>query len=651
MRDALWLNGKEYRLARENLLPSGARRWAVGGRPSQPGDPSKEQTAEWKVSGPNLNSFEVVDEANQAGLLGVDYTTGVDTRWTDLAILGPATTVVDCSTGDTLAVASTNGMVLGHTLNATARYLYVIRGREPKKIKLSTWTAYDSGINLAEAATDIEYTKTAAGTEEITIGMAATALHIVSAIGDDAAADTNSANNESKKGRILGKTGHISGEDNRVIALDGQTVQGNVLTGSVTMDASAFATIDTLVAYNVTPTGFALDRDVWILGYDIGPVIYDELSDSLDIFLPNLSPSTNNCKNMVTWTQIGVLIPMERGLRYIKAGQSESIGPERFLNNSSPVSGRFTALAGTDYWLYGIVYDEPNDDSYLVAGRPRQPGDAHPFPVSWYVLKKFTDTNCDAMLYIGNGNGALTNPHLVSGHDDDIFYVTLGRYFREIDDSNYRFQTAGILYLTELRRQPGIIKDLTAVEFTSSSCGANDTITVGFSVDGGAYNDLSGTLDYSSNATLNGVVNTNGFQRILFVDNSNVPLTWATGRRIKPRLTFAANANTASPKVEGTFRLYYKARPVIATTYEFVLQLDESQVWGTVEDQADQLMTELGSGPLLVNLDPDNDSYYVRVEDVQVKEAQERGGGADRPSGPVRLAFVKAVKYPSVAGD
>ena len=644
MRDRIVIGGTQYLLARENLLPTGARRWAVTARPSQPGDPSVDKVAIWKVSGPNLNSFEVLEDG-EPGLLSVDYSTGIDTRWTDVACLGPATTVVDCSTGDTLAVGTTNGLALTGTLNGTNKYVYVIRGREPKKVRFTNWTAYDSGYNLGEAATSILYTKSANATEEISIGMAATTYHVVSAVGTDAAADTASANNEALQNRIMGAA------PDRIVGLGGQTIRSNALTGTVTMDASAYTTEDTLAGYNVTPTGFAVDGDIWVLGYDNGPWTYDVNADTFFPIMPEAQRSTNNCLGMTTWYPLGVIIPMSRGLRYLKHGSGEGIGPERFLNNTSPVSGRATAVSGTDHWLYVIFYDEPNDDSYLCAGRPRQPGDNHPYPLSWYVLKQFTDTKCQALLNVHDGEGALTNPAIVGGHADDIFYVTLGRYYREIDDANYRFQTAGILYLTEMRREPGIIKDLVAIELTTSACDATNTVTLGFSVDGGAYTDLSGTLDYTSGATLNGVINTNGHQRLLFVDNSNVPHTWSAGRRVKPRLTFAASANTASPKVEGDLRLHYKARPVMATVYEFTLQLDEGNPAKTVEELQDDMITNWGSGQVLMNEDVDGDSYYVRIESVEVREATEKGGSADRVPGAIRMATVRAVKFPSVAGD
>ena len=54
MRDFIIINSQPYKLARQNLIPEGARRWSASARPSQAGDPGELQVADWKISGPNF---------------------------------------------------------------------------------------------------------------------------------------------------------------------------------------------------------------------------------------------------------------------------------------------------------------------------------------------------------------------------------------------------------------------------------------------------------------------------------------------------------------------------------------------------------------------------------------------------------------------
>jgi len=639
VRNHIILNSNAYRLARQDLLPRGGRNWKISTRPGQQGDPSVQQVAEWSVSGPNLNSFEDLDR----GVLSVDYSSGVDTRWKDLAILAPAMTAITAPAA-TYTRTPAHAASLTGALNASALYLYVLSGREPYKIKLSTATAYDTSIDLAENGTCLLATKADGGTEELSIGMAATAYHVVTAVGTDGAADTASANNEGKLAEFLGEA------PDREIALSGKSIHGNVLSGTVTMDASAWASIGT-VPQNPTPTGFAMDGDELCLGYNYGPVMLDNRTETFFRLMPELGRSSQNGHAMTTWYPVGVLIPTVRSLRYLHNRTGESCGPETFQTNTSPVQGYCQALAGTDRWLFASFYDEAGADSYLCAARPRQAGDPHTNPLSWYVLYQDLDVQSRFIVDVDTANGALTSPTVYYGVGNNVAWFVRGRYPREIDDGLYRFPTASkTLYLTELRRQPSMVKDLQAVEFLSAGCAAARTLTVGFAMDGGAANTLTGSLDHTSGATLNGVVNTNGSQRILFVDDSSVPLSWATGIRIKPQVAFITSDATISPQIIGRFRLTYQLRALLQKVYEFVVVLDEGHPAKTAEEMQDQLLTDWGAGPLAVE-DPDGDSYYVKVESVQVQEVQETGGAPDRVPGFVRLATVTASKYPTADGD
>ena len=81
------IRGKKFTLASKDMLPAGKRAWQRDQRPSQPSDPGVPQMARWLLSAPQGNSREDVSQG--AGVLSVDWTSGIDTLYDALAIPGP----------------------------------------------------------------------------------------------------------------------------------------------------------------------------------------------------------------------------------------------------------------------------------------------------------------------------------------------------------------------------------------------------------------------------------------------------------------------------------------------------------------------------------------------------------------------------------
>lgn len=495
------------------------------------------QIAEWRLDTPHLCSFERPYDGESEGFLGIEYGTGVDSRWGDLR-LGPLLTTLTLSTHDGgNTPANANGAVTSGGMNATV-FLYVIRGTPVAKVKISDMTLVNPGtlINLAEAGTSIIRTKTAAGTEEIAIGMAGTAYRVITTVANAGVADTHSANGASQKARILAQ-----GPDRRVVAIDGLTVKANILAGTVTMNSPNWQQITTLDK-DLTPTGFGTDADYWVLGTSDGPYMLDPTTKEFYPLIPELDLNTENCRGMTNWFPMGLIIPLSFGTRYQWNGSGESIGPEVYAQNTSPVTGRTTGIATTAKWMYWAQYNPVTTDTYLLACRPRELGDWHPYPLSFYTVGKLTTTVSNFLKHLGT-EGGRTNPTTVGGHGSNLFYWQEGRTARQPDDTNYTYAASGTAHLTEMRRAPHRWKVPRFIEFETANCSSTQTVTVKLSVDGGTAFQVGATIT------------SNGMQRIAVKADTH-------GWRIKPQIDFATASSSASPTIVGPFRMYYDFEPM-----------------------------------------------------------------------------------------
>lgn len=507
--------------------------------------------AMWRLDTPNFLSYE--DSEDRPGLLGVEWCDRCDNRWADRIVLGPHIHTIDCGAAGGTA-ANTNGFALSHGMNAT-KFIYAIRGTKWAKIKASDMSLVSDGseTELAEAATCILYTKNGAATGEISVGMANTAYRVITAVGNTTT-DTHSANNESKKMRILA-LGTPAGV---VVGLrgDAQTVEQNDISDTATMDASAWEDRLTISGETFDFSGFAVLNGVWLIGTTNGPYYFDnELADARPLIeeiantFEGPSGAFQNCDQMGNWSFAGVLIPLEGRLRLMfSSSEGESVGPEAFDRyNRSPVSGQVTAIWGSREWLYIMVRNAVDDKTYLVAGHPREqdrPGTTwHRNFISWYVIGRLADgIESHAGKDIGY-YGARTNPTQVMGYDDDVAYFLEGRVPFFPEDSNYHYETAGTAYFTELRRFPLSTKRIDALTVETSNCNASRTVTFSASVDGG-----------TTWVQIGAPIVSNGVHR-LFPNEEDV----FEGRRIKLKAVFAGE-HTSSPALIDRVVMHYRRK-------------------------------------------------------------------------------------------
>lgn len=647
-RDQILLNGLRYTIASKD----GAVLLRTTSRASQPGDPGSLQMAEWRVDGPDFTSFEEVGPGQSEGYLGRDYGDGTDGRNFGIDVLGPLINTVTLSTFDPAYAASipststfkpsVNLHLDGAATVTAARamdvingpngipYGYIIRGSIPAKVNLVDMTLKRSGEKLTAVATTILTTKAANATRELSVGMASTPYRVLTAVAAPNNSDTWATNSGSEIASALGKA------PDRIVGLDNvnQRARGNILTSSVTMAAPAWASVATnfTEGEGLTFEGFALDGDTWIVGTSNGPYQLDQHTGDFFPTIEEIGNNSQNTREMKTWFPLGTIIPLHLALRYQKNGRGESFGTEVFKLNTSPVQGHPHGFGAGERWAYATYHNTLTENSYLLACRPRQTGDPHGNPVSWFTLAKFTSLDSQFVRYLDTLNGERTNPTVACGYGSNLAWFTEPLTVRVTDDTGYRYAAAGTTLLTELRRQPGVLKDVEAVEFeVGGTADANKTVTVGVSLDGAAA--VSFTAQTST-----------GFARLLGV-SSGVPLsTLQGGRRLKPQIAYATNASTASPTVVGTLRLYYRIRPLTVRVFDMTLYVGDSNS-ATAEESVDALYAlERSTAPVALQ-DLDRDTIYVRVEDVQSTTVADLGGGQTSSRGTVRAVKVRLTEW------
>lgn len=627
----VFLNTKRYVLARD---AKGARMYDKKKRQSQPGDPGGIGFRDWTPWGHDLLSHDT------NGFLGREYGDGTDGRWGVIGetigvdTLGPALTALTLSTydtgthaadllGSTFILGSASSGLLGGAVSVASSmamtsmkaggvtYGYIGRGQIPAKVKLSDMTLQPNPPSFSAAVTDVVMTKSA---------LAATRNEVSMALGDNVAwqslseygvgtTDGWAANSQTEKATIFGIT------PSSVAVLTGTTVKQNILTGSVTMGAPNLATVSTLTNEDVVPTGFAMDRNLWVAGYSRGPYMVNDDTGEFTQIIPEIDNNTENCRNMNTWTPLGTILPLRDGVRYQKALQGQSIGIERFLGNASPVQGYSTGNDSSTKWHVDAEYNEVTGVTWLVASRPRQVGDQHPNVLSYYTIGKIPSSAVSRFVnYVGYANGERTSPAWMAGNGSDALYWLDGRTARFIDDPLYRFTLSGTTYGSNLYLN-GVLVDIEAVEGMTANCTANRTWTPKISIDGGvSYVSLTAQT-------------TNGFHRVL-ASSAGVPLATLQGaNQIKLAWDFATNIAISAPQLISMPRVYWRWRPLEVTDYTWTFELEDQDNGQTAKEQETSLLALEGTTPVAVE-DQDGDAYYFRVGHVEVKELADLAGNA-----------------------
>ncbi len=499
-------------------------------------DPNSLESATWRF-GPMFMSWE-----GQDGQLGVNYTTGVDTRYPGLALPGPAFVSIDCSSVAG-TVANANSIAVIKEPSGSVMHVYVARGTKTADIIGSTLALSTKTLAaaLAERCTGLLTTLSASAARELTEFMAATQYRVRTVIGAQATntADTVANNASAQVIRIGGQA------DDRVAGFLGDVAFGNILTGTTTMVTPAWNTVGTYYGGGTTPTGFAMNLNTWTWCTDKGPLYLNALRN---VFVQTFSSESitdlNNGRAVRTIPYIGTVVPEENSVRSYVGTDSQTVGPERWPGNESPIKG---VLMGQDFsrrWAMWAYTNTVTGTTYFLAVRPRQNGDPHSNPLSFYCLG--TTTNAvEVVKYLGTINGAQTQPIWMFGDGSNVTYFKAGLLDRWPDDTGYQYsQVSQTLFGTELRRYPD--EDKTPVYVDIETAGTTATRTVGVYFTGVTENGNSYT-------TPTIVIRDPGRKRL------SVPGTFsATGRRWAPNWVFTNDSATAPPKIIGDVKITFK---------------------------------------------------------------------------------------------
>jgi len=665
-RTHLSINGSLYQFARKDApRVTGGRQFSVAASPWQPGDPAQKLSALWQVDGPALYSYEEIPQGQPEGHLAVAWTDGTDSRWTDTHVLAPALTGITLSGSDTpfsmtlldqtalldqntgLDVSPISGNVekIDYTVDTagTAYYAYFMRGNYVTKVNLSTLAVAETKV-FADITTDLIATQTPTAVRELSVALTSTAYQVAAPI---STTDTWNANTSSVVQRIFGMDAQRVVGLSLPTATSGQiTVQGNILTSTTTMMASAWATVTNIVGAQIVPTGFITDAARWLISTSRGPYPIDPKLGSPYPLIPEMDNNTETGRNPSYWSFLGALLPSRYGVRWQKSNQGRSFGVETFPENRTVVQGYPTAIDSSTRWNYQSVYNVNTGTTWLLAFHPDTRETRPNVVASPFVIGKFASSSVSrAMKWVGTANQYRSTQILLLGKGTEAAYMIVGETPTEIDDTAYRYTSTGTGYFTELRRYPNLIKDIEAIEFESANCTANQTITVSLVSSGDAAGATTVTLN-GTTAGVNDTIKTNGYQRRLFVSNAGVPNTSASGRRFYPQLAFSTNTSSTSPQVIGPIRVYYTLRPVLTETITTYLQLQDDQV-STAYDQLVALQALENAAPVVVQDDFYGNTYSVRVKSVDAPpELLDQGGSPDRPrDGSVYVVPLTMVKW------
>ena len=651
-RTVFSINGKPYRYARKDLVPTGGRQITQDSRPWQPGDPADKIVALWHPDGPNLFSQEEVSEQAPTGYLGVDYLDRMDSRWSNRLTLGPKLNTVTLTgkdatfpmtllgvsarlginTGLGLAPVSGNVSDIEWTQGAISAeaFIYYVRGSYVTKVNARTMAVIETQ-SFSDTALDCIVTQTPDNVHEVSVSLQTNPYQVADAA-PSISSDTWVENTAGERVKVFGIDPQrvVAGE----LSENGQTVwRSNILTGGgspVTMADPAWFTVTTITGRQIEPTGFTTDGARWVMGTSGGPYYMDPSLGQPFALLPSLDWNTENARHLSYWEFLGAIIPTRYGIRYQSGLHGQSFGVETFDGNRSPVQGYVTAQDGNQRWHYEAVYNGNTGTTWIVAWRPDSRETRQNTVMSPFVIGKIPSSGKSrAMRWIGTANQIRTTPILTFGAGTNAAYILVGETAQEPDDTYYAYESSGTAYMTEMRRFPHLIKDVEAIEFETAGCTAGRTITVSL-VCSGDVAATTVTLN-GSTAGVNDSATTNGYQRRLFVSNAGVPNTNASGRRIKPQFDFVTDSSAAAPSIVGPIRLYCTLRPQLIDVVKMQFEIQDTER-ATAYDQLLELQALQNAAPVLVEDDFYGNTYYARVADVNVPpEVKDNGGAPDRP--------------------
>lgn len=502
--------------------------------------------ATWKLCSPALNGYQ----SNPGAPLTVSYSLAVDCRWNDL-VLGPLLTDISCATATdgTLTNVRAGAFTEGISHGTGAEKLVLGRGTKPAIIDLATRANVADGsfAGFSSAVTDMIYTKAADATEEVAFALDAN-IYQVGTVFPNTGSFTASANDESNIFRVFGKGASTSTSIGVAYGMGKgagsveNLIRSNILTGTVHMDASAWATRATVSGEPITFTGMVAVGDQFIVCTSNGPYLLNDIYQRFEPLMPELDNNANNGKNAFSWSALGAFVPSTTGLRLFRSiYDSESVGPEVYLSNSSPIKGRMTAGWATARWAYVVFYDAINDDSWICAARPSEQGDWTTNPVAYFPIARLHNLDCEFGAFAGQ-KGSQTQPTHYVGQDSNAGWFTDGVTDQRPDDTNVTYASTGTVYGTELRLSSSV--KLKSLGFMSGSCTTANflTPTIG-------YMDSNGVQQTVALAP----VTTNGWQQ-LDLSRYDINTRDASGmgdgvRWFHVEIAFTTGTATQTPKV------------------------------------------------------------------------------------------------------
>lgn len=397
----------------------------------------------WNLAGPMYRPATY-----DPGNLGLDYTDGVDARFPYPGLVcGPKRTDLDLSTAGGTAANTRAGVMMQRSSGGSEWFLYVLRGTRVTKVQVpsanaalslaSTQPTSSGTGDLSARGISAVSTKAPSGSAILSVGMDGTnAYHNLTTVAAENAADTWSAVNESSATwRILALDQDI------MYGLGGQTINRNFLTSSVTADASAWKELAVFAHPNVKPTGFAISRDLLLWGTNIGLLLFNSRRNTFQPAFGLLPASDDNCRAMRYVPWLGVLVPLVSQLRLQDGEYGETVGPEAY-GAPNVIQGTCMGLGYNARWAFMAYRNPANSTTYILAARPRHPGDWHGNPVSYYCIDSFS--NASEWVDVLEDPGSIrTNQVLMVGNADDLGYyrIGLGENWTK-DTTNYLYQDA-----------------------------------------------------------------------------------------------------------------------------------------------------------------------------------------------------------------
>lgn len=348
----------------------------------------------------------------------------------------------------------------------------------------------------------------------------------------------------------------------------------------------------------------------------------------------------DNCRGMIAWHGIWFVPHMRGLLTYRDTGETGFIvsdaSPGRETDDTNPVRGIITAMAGDDHWLYAALYNSITGDSYILAGRPAVGSEMANGNMVWHPLATIADSRADAMLI----SGIWTNPRLFWGDDGDVNYIVLPREGdNPAADSNCRYATAGSLYLpAHLWDAPATTKVWKAIRIEAKGLSTARYFDVWFSIDYERWRRL-------------GRVNVSPYHMLTFGQEG------VSGSNIRLRIDYGGTTDT--PFVIRSVVVVGAERPNVVRQYSAAIRCADKLALrngGKCPRSAEQIRQELygaSQASRAVSLvDPAGHESYVLVQpEIRMQEAADQGVMNRELTMLVTMTDFAAVETPALQSE